>query len=127
MYTMQKLTPKQKAFINEYLIDLNATQAAIRAGYSPKTAYRTGCDNLKKPHIKTELDRLMQERGERALITADEVIVGIRDIAYDNKARHNDKLKAFELLGKHLALFTDRIEHSGEVDIVVELIDDHED
>lgn len=118
-----KLTPKQQAFINEYLIDLNATQAAIRAGYSKKTAYRTGCDNLKKAHIKAEIERRMKEREERAIITADEVIKGIKEIAYDSKARHNDKLKAFELLGKHLAMFTDKVQHSGDLDITVELID----
>jgi len=49
---MAKLTPKQKAFVEEYLIDLNATQAAIRAGYSPATAGSIGSENLKKPEIR---------------------------------------------------------------------------
>lgn len=118
-----EFTPKQQAFINEYLIDLNATQAAIRAGYSKKTAYRTGCDNLKKAHIKAEIEQRMKKREERAIITAEEVINGIKEIAFDPKARHNDKLKAFELLGKHLAMFTDKVQHSGDLDITVELID----
>ena len=50
----KKLTPKQQRFIDEYLVDLNATQAAIRAGYSAKTAYSIGIENLKKPEIQTE-------------------------------------------------------------------------
>ena len=63
----------------------------------------------------------MKKREERAIITAEEVINGIKEIAFDPKARHNDKLKAFEL--KHLAMFTDKVQHSGDLDITVELID----
>ena len=56
------LTSKQKAFIDEYFKDFNATQAALRAGYSPKTAYSIGHENLSKPEIATEIDRMIQEQ-----------------------------------------------------------------
>ena len=63
-----KLTGKQKRFIQEYLVDLNATRAAKDAGYSEKTAYRTGADNLRKPQIADAIDKAMQKRGERTEI-----------------------------------------------------------
>jgi phage terminase small subunit len=69
---------KQKAFILEYLKDFNATQAAIRAGYSRKSAYSIGQENLKKPEIRTAVDERMASR--------DEVIAGLTDIARGNIA-----------------------------------------
>lgn len=71
---MAKLTPKQLQFCREYLIDLNATQSAIRAGYSEKTAYSIGVENLKKPEIQQEIERLQNERNERTKINADYVL-----------------------------------------------------
>lgn len=115
------LTPKQTAFINEYLIDLNATQAAIRAGYSPKNAGKIGPELLGKTRIKSEIEKRLKRREQQALITAEEVINGIRDIAFDNRAKYNDKLKAFELLGKHLKLFTDKIEEKSDTTLTVKL------
>jgi phage terminase small subunit len=70
----KKLTSKQKMFVKEYLVDLNATQAALRAGYSEKTAYRTGADNLKKPQIQEAIQQAMQKREQRTEITADKVL-----------------------------------------------------
>jgi phage terminase small subunit len=61
-------------FVKEYLVDLNATQAALRAGYSEKTAYRTGADNLKKPQIHAAIHQAMQKREQRTEITADKVL-----------------------------------------------------
>ena len=69
-----KLTPKQQRFVEEYLIDLNATQAAIRAGYSAKTAEVIGHENLRKPNIQSEIDKVMGERSARTEITADRVL-----------------------------------------------------
>ena len=69
-----KLTDKQKRFIEEYLIDLNATQAAIRAGYSERTAYSIGEENLKKPGIKRAIDEAQSNRSNRVQITQDDVI-----------------------------------------------------
>lgn len=79
-----KLTPKQEAFIQEYLVDLNATQAAIRAGYSKRTAYRTGADNLKKPQIATAIAKAKVERAKRVEITADRVLEELARIGFAN-------------------------------------------
>ncbi|SDG47854.1 terminase small subunit [Desulfosporosinus hippei] len=78
---MAKLTAKQKKFITEYLIDLNATQAAIRAGYSPKTSYSIGQENLKKPEIQNAIQKAKEKRAERTEITADMVLQRWWDIA----------------------------------------------
>jgi phage terminase small subunit len=72
------LTPKQKLFAQEYLVDLNATQAAIRAGYSKKTARQTGTENLSKPVIAERIQELMNERAERVKYTSDQAL---RDLA----------------------------------------------
>lgn len=71
---MAKLTDKQELFSREYLKDLNATQAAIRAGYSEKTAKETGYENLTKPHIQELIAELNKERLERVQIDADYVL-----------------------------------------------------
>ena len=71
---MEKLTAKQQRFCDEYLIDLNATQAALRAGYSAKTAYRTGADNLKKPQIQAFLGARMKEKESELIAGQDEVL-----------------------------------------------------
>ena len=68
------MTKKQKRFVEEYLIDLNATQAAIRAGYSPDTAGSIGAENLKKPEIKSRIDKAMAERSRRTGINQDRVL-----------------------------------------------------
>ncbi|MBS7060641.1 MAG: terminase small subunit [Eubacterium sp.] len=166
------LTAKQKRFCDEYLIDLNATQAAIRAGYSEKTAYRTGADNLKKPQIEEYIAKRQKELSRSTEITQERVIKELALIAFSNNADYAhvvekkmqveaggalvdvldkdgkpvmyrtvepvlteelteeqkralavikkgrdglevkscDKVKALELLGKHLGIFTDKIE-----------------
>lgn len=71
---MAKLTDKQKRFVDEYLIDCNATQAAIRAGYSEKTAYRTGADNLNKPQISQAIQKRMKSKESRKIAKQDEVL-----------------------------------------------------
>jgi phage terminase small subunit len=80
--TLAKLTPKQRSFVDEYLIDLNATQAAIRAGYSPKTANEIGAENLAKPSIKAEVDKVLAERSKRTGITQDRVLREIAKLAF---------------------------------------------
>ena len=69
-----KLTEKQKRFCDEYLIDLNATQAAIRAGYSKKTAYSIGIENLKKPVIQNYIDKRLKQLEDERIAKADEVL-----------------------------------------------------
>lgn len=68
------LTPKQEAFTREYLIDLNATQAAIRAGYSKRTAEKIGSENLRKPEIAAEIAAAQQRRAQRTEVDADWVL-----------------------------------------------------
>ena len=112
---MAKLNAKQMMFCREYLIDLNATQAAIRAGYSINTAKETGYENLTKPHIAEFIQVLMDERSASTGITAEYVLTGIKDltdklvIGEDPKSAY----KGFELLGKHLTLFSDKVDHTS--------------
>ena len=148
-----KLTPKQKLFCKYYLISLNATDAAIKAGYSKKTADVIGNQNLGKLSIKTYLAEQMEKREQKLEITADKVIAEIAKLAFANttdileitdhgvvikdltkldtscissaeevfdkegmrlgvKIKLHDKTKNLELLGRHLGLFKDKIEHS---------------
>lgn len=76
------MTKKQKRFVEEYLIDLNATQAAIRAGYSPDTAGSIGAENLKKPEIKSKIDKAMAERSRRTGINQDRVLLELARIGF---------------------------------------------
>ena len=135
------LTPKQQRFVEEYLTDLNATQAAIRAGYSAKTAEVIGYENLRKPQVADAIKAAQSERSQRTEITADYVLSTILETVerckqaapvldktgkqimveteggelapaytFDSKA----VLRGCELLGKHLALFTDKHELTGK-------------
>ncbi|WHH58469.1 terminase small subunit [Petroclostridium sp. X23] len=155
---MAKLTAKQQRFVEEYLIDLNATQAAIRAGYSPSTAKDIGCENLAKPNIRAHIDAALAERSKRTGINADRVVRELARIAFLNvdevinvntatvkpdaseddtaaiasvkvktvsgdefdsterEIKFADKLKALELLGKHLGMFKDKVEVSGSLE-----------
>jgi len=81
---MPKLTNKQKTFVREYLIDLNAAQAAIRAGYSKKTARKIGQENLTKPDIQALLHKAMRAREQRTEITQDRVLRELARIAFSS-------------------------------------------
>lgn len=148
------MTKKQKRFVEEYLIDLNATQAAIRAGYSPDSAKEIGSENLTKPDIAKAVDQAIAERSRRTGVNADRVVRELAKIAFVNagevvdldtallmdkisdddmaaiqsvkvktfgedgierEVKLADKLKALELLGKHLGLFKDKVEINGNV------------
>ena len=78
------LTKKNEVFCDEYLIDLNATQAAIRAGYSVESAGSIGSELLKKPEIRARIDRAMAERSKRTGINADRVLLELGKIAFVN-------------------------------------------
>ncbi|MDR0439469.1 MAG: terminase small subunit [Candidatus Accumulibacter sp.] len=116
-----KLTPKQQRFVDEYLIDLNATQAAIRAGYSEKTANEQGPRMLVKVSIQKAIGKAREVQSARINRTADAVLKDIHDTAVE--ARENGDLrtalKGYELEGKHLGLFEDRLKVSGGVSIKV--------
>jgi phage terminase small subunit len=71
-------------FVREYLTDLNATKAAIRAGYSAETAYAIGAENLRKPHISVSIEQLIAERTRRLDITGEKVLQGLAEIAFAN-------------------------------------------
>ena len=145
-----KLTDKQKGFCDEYLIDLNATQAAIRAGYSKKTAYSIGIENLKKPVIQNYIDKRLKQLEDKRIAKADEVLKYLtsvmrnevkeevvvvegkgdgcssaRTIKKDMSAK--DRNKAAELLGKRYRLFTDRIEADVNQTVIFEGEDELED
>lgn len=106
------LTQKQRLFVEAYLANPNATAAARTAGYkgNDKTLAQVAAENLRKPYIA----ELIKERVQDAIITADEILAGVKRIALKAN-RDADRLKAFELLGKHLVLWTDKTEHSGEI------------
>jgi phage terminase small subunit len=133
----QRLTPRQERFVTEYLLDLNATKAAIRAGYSAKTAEQQGYRLLRNVQVAKAVQKAMAERAERKGVSAGYVLDGIVEtIERCRQARPvlNRKgkqvfiktaagqeaaayvfepfavLKGYELLGKHLKLFTDRTE-----------------
>lgn len=120
------LTPKQERFVEEYLVDLNGTQAAIRAGYSPKTANEQASVMLAKPNIQEAVQAQRAKVSERTMRTVADVMADIGRVR-DNAMQimtdpdtggqvmlsHKDALKALELEGKHLGAFTERIEHSG--------------
>lgn len=137
---MANLTPKQQRFVEEYLIDLNATQAAIRAGYSEKTAAVIGAENLIKPNIAKAIQEAQNKRTERTEITQDYVLSNIKkvvercmqqeavqsrdgspllvegpegNLACLFEFKEQGALKGLELLGKHLGMFKDKIEHTG--------------
>ena len=81
---MARLTEKQALFVAEYLVDLNATEAAKRAGYSDKTAYSIGFENLRKPEIQEAIRMAMDERSKRTGITQDKVLLELARIAFAN-------------------------------------------
>ena len=132
-----KLTPKQEKFVQEYMIDLNATQAAIRAGYSKKTAYSIGNENLNKPEIASRIKarqaelaivaKLSQEWVIAQLVNvvakssqavevekwdpAERKMISTGEYVYDSKG----VTTAAQLIGKHLGMFTDKLDINGSM------------
>ena len=107
-----KLTPKQRRFVDEYLIDLNATQAAIRAGYSEKTANRIGPELLVKTCVSAAIQARKASRVKRTEVSQDAVIRELKEVAFKpasdepySELRYANKLRALELLGKHTGAF----------------------
>ena len=115
------VTPRSIDFVDEYLVDLNATQAAIRAGYSEKTAYSIGQRLLKNVEVQKMIANRMEERSKRTEITQDRVLTDIELIKQDAMRKASDKngneaminhtsaLKACELQGRHLQMWNDKV------------------
>ena len=160
-----KLSDKQKKFCEEYIIDFNQTQSAIKAGYSAKTAYSIGNENLKKPDIQAYIKELLSKREERTQITADMVVkewakiaffdirkifhkegglinphdlddetatvissIKARDIKVGDdietikEYRLNDKMKALDMLAKHLGMFEKEKEDNNDTNVNLEIV-----
>ena len=117
------MTPKQACFVQEYLIDLNATQAAIRAGYSTKTAQVIGAENLSKPMVAAAIYEAMSERSKRTEITADKIVdeyakIAFTDVDLAKFVTIADKIRALDSLARHLGLFNDKLHVSGGLTLV---------
>lgn len=140
------MNARQKRFCAEYLIDCNATQAAIRAGYSLKTAKVTAAKLLKNGNIKAEIEQKLQEIQNERIASAQEVLTFLTAVMRGEQTEQTlkfvgegiqtitnisvgakDRIKAAELLGKRYALFKDTVEVGGSIPIVISGSDDLED
>ncbi len=115
------MNAKQTSFVREYLVDLNATQAAVRAGYSAKTAEQIGSRLLRNVQVAAAVKQALDARGKRVEVKADDVLRDIARIARkaERRKQYSAALKGRELLGKHLGLFTDKLEDSS-ITVVVQ-------
>lgn len=119
---MSKLTEKQKRFCEEYLIDLNATQSYLRAGYKAKSNEIARVEShklLTKPNIQQFIEELRAEQSKRTEITADKVLEELGSVAFnkDIECIGRDKVKALELIGQHLGMFTEKVSITKEEEI----------
>lgn len=135
-----KLTPKQKAFAEYYIETGNATESAIKAGYSKKTARVIGQENLLKPALKSYIDEKMKELESKRIAKAEEVLEYLTRVlrgeeteqvvvtenigdfmseakVVDKEISAKDKIKAAELLGKRYRLFVDKVEKDSKVNV----------
>ena len=117
----KKLTAKKSLFVQEYLIDVNATQAAIRAGYTERSAQQIGAENMLKPVLANAIQNAMDKRNERLEITQDSVLKNIESLRV--KAEKENQLsvaaRCLELQGKHLRMFVDDSRQGAVVQVVV--------
>lgn len=119
----QELTAKQRAFVNEYMKDRNSTQAALRAGYSPKSALGASHNLLKNPIVAKMIADWEEANQVEAMITVDKIVHRLNTIAENEAAKDSDKIRANELLGKYLGMFTERVEMKGQLDTTVSKLD----
>ncbi len=128
-----KLTPKQKAFADYYIISLNATDAAKKAGYSEKTARFIGAENLSKPYIRLYIDEALKKKDSERIMAQDELMerytrlargedteetIVVMNNRYERVRKEpsfKDQLKAMDALAKIYALYTTNINHSGDM------------
>ncbi len=131
---MAEMTEKQKRFCDEYLIDLNATQAAIRAGYSEKNARNIASENLTKPNIQKYIEERMAEKESALIADQDEVLRYLTSVlrgesyssvlarqedgsedVIEKQPDEKERLKAAELLGKRYGLYVDNSKIKAEI------------
>lgn len=140
-----KLTPKQKAFADFYIELGNATEAAINAGYNEKSARFVGSENLTKPNIKKYIEERMKEIESERIAKAEEVLAflslslrgdileevvaaesdgvgGMKPVIVKKQLSAKERIKAAELLGKRYALFTEKVDLDGNLEVTI--IDD---
>lgn len=110
-----ELNPKQKTFVVEYLKDMNGTQAAIRAGYSAKTAASQASELLSLPKVKQFLDHRLEKRARKGSATLDEVKARLTEFMNRDDIKPADSIRAGELLAKMEGGFIERIEHEVSV------------
>ena len=136
------MTKKQQRFCDEYLVDCNATQAAIRAGYSEKTAYSIGVENLKKPELKNYIEQRLQDMQDKTVASAEEVIQYLTSVLRGQSSAEivvvegtgdgcseartvqkapdeKERLKAAELLGKRYGIFTDKMSLDDAIPVII--------
>ncbi len=132
------MTPRQQKFCDEYLISGNATEAAIKAGYSRKTAKQTGSENLSKPDLRAYIDEQLAKIHSAKIADAEEVMKyltsvmrgehteqvlklvgeGVQTVT-DIDVSAKERLKAAELIGKRYGLFTDKVGLEGAVPVII--------
>lgn len=132
------MTPRQQKFCDEYLISGNATDAAIKAGYSRKTAKQTGSENLAKPDLRSYIDEQLAKIHSAKIADAEEVMKyltsvmrgehteqvlklvgeGVQTVT-DIDVSAKERLKAAELIGKRYGLFTDKVGLEGAVPVII--------
>ena len=112
------MTDKQTLFIEHYLTHFNATKAAIQAGYSEDTAYSIGSENLKKPEIKQVIDERIKEIIAQTDDKKAAMLKFWQSLVDDEEASPLVKLRASENIGKYLAMFTEKIQHSGDLNVI---------
>lgn len=148
--TVTAMTTKQTRFLHEYVKDFNATQAAIRAGYSKKTAYSVGNKLLKNAEIKAGIDELVRKMNKSDIADATEVLEYLtavmrgkskaticvvegtgegnsRAAMIEKNPDEKERLKAAELLGKRYGLYTEKMDVTGAVPVVISGEDELED
>ncbi|MDE2022168.1 MAG: terminase small subunit [Patescibacteria group bacterium] len=111
------VTAQQARFVQEYLVDLNGKQAAIRAGYAVRSAEVTASRLLSNHKVRDAIARAETERMERVKISQDDVIAGLHHEATfrGEGSTHGARVQAWGLLGRHLGMFTDKLDVSVTV------------
>ena len=125
---MANLTPKQQRFVEEYLIDLNATQAYIRAGYAVKSedvAAATASKLLRNAKVQEAIQEAQEKLSNKAQVTVEMVVQGLLNEAKDlsEGSTQSARVSAWAHLGKHLGMFKDKVEHSspngGDINVTI--------